>query len=120
MVKLLLASASTNEPDRRSLSRQLSTSEASSGVSLYSRPARPGNRPVLYADCKGLTSTSISSEPGNVSQHRRSTFGSSKFMPSLKRKDSVNFPPQWLVDNVFNRLLYTVSNVVVFVLRDTR
>lgn len=101
----------------------------SGDVHLYADPGTSNtNRPILYADCEGLQGGE--SLPGAARSARN------RGMPSaLRRKVGTtqassshiqwaNSPEtrkrEYAVMELYPRLLYTFSDVVVFVLRNTR
>lgn len=87
-------------------------SGTSSGVHLYAHPERSVRYPVLYAACKDFTSTSIVTEPPAPKLYRKPGGFFANRAPQISS--------QWAINNVYSRLLYTISDVVVLVVRDTR
>ena len=105
-------------------------SPTSGHVHLYTDPETAfGPLPLLYADCEGLDG----GETAPVADQLREP--SRKLVQGQKRQRLFNTKPrqlvyaktnsearnrEWAVKKVYPRLLYTFSDVVVFVLRNTR
>lgn len=101
-------------------------SPTSGDVHLYIDPQSAfSDLPMLYADCEGL-------EGGEVPPQSKTLLSSIK--PKNIKSDQftsreMNLPAdkalktgtrEWAVRNVYPRLLYTFSDVIVFVLKNTR
>lgn len=129
IVRLLLISAGA-DPSRGAPLRESTQYDTSSGVHLYAAPEEPGNLSLLYADCKGLVDTNIKVEtsadksptqsPPPTRRRFSSIFGS---VPREPLRASVELPlhsPQWIMNNIYSHLMYSVSDVVVLVISHQR
>lgn len=101
----------------------------SGDVHLYADPETSNtNRPILYADCEGLQGGE--SLPGAARSSRNRGMPSAlrarvgKTQASSSHIQWANSPEtrkrEYAVMELYPRLLYTFSDVVVFVLRNTR
>lgn len=101
----------------------------SGGVHLYADPGTSNtNRPILYADCEGLQggeslpSAARSTRNRGIPSALRGKIG--KTLASSIHIQWANSPEtkkrEYAVMEFYPRLLYTFSDVVVFVLRTTR
>lgn len=100
----------------------------SADVHLYADPATfHGQKPILYADCEGLAAGE--EVPFGLQSRRNALKKESKKLASILSHPSTR-PLQWANTDVsqgrqfavrefYPRLLYTFSDVVVFVLRNT-
>ncbi|KAL8843022.1 MAG: hypothetical protein Q9176_002325 [Flavoplaca citrina] len=104
-------------------------SPTSGDVHLYADPETAFTRlPMLYADCEGLRGGEI--EPaanklrqknrGNHNQGGKRFFGGQPRELVYAKSNSEARNREWAVKRVYPRLLYTFSDVIVFVLRNTR
>lgn len=105
-------------------------SPTSGDVRLYADPETAfGPLPMLYADCEGLEDGDIAPVANQHRQtmkkadqaHIQRLFGSSRPRELVYAKtNSEAMNREWAVKKVYPRLLYTFSDIVVFVLRNTR
>ena len=105
-------------------------SPTSGDVHLYVDPDTAyGPLPLLYADCEGLeggqtapraTQLREAMQSSGKSQIRQRLFGTRPRELIIAKKNSDAKDREWAVRKVYPRLLYTFSDVVVFVLRNTR
>lgn len=105
-------------------------SPTSGDVHLYVDPETAyGPLPLLYADCEGLEGGET---PPRATQLRKTIrksehtpvrphfFGTRPRELAYAKTNSDARKREWAVQKVYPRLLYTFSDVVVFVLRNTR
>ena len=103
----------------------------SSDVHLYADPlTAPSAQPALYADCEGLQGGEIA--PVATTQTRpRAGSGSKMKVPAARltkgkirgipwATDDMKRKREYMVHELYPRLLYTFSDVIVFVLRNAR
>lgn len=100
-------------------------SPTSGDVHLYADPETAYTRlPMLYADCEGLQGGEMEPAAKKLLQKSKNTqqsFFKGKPREVLIAKSNNNANKmEWAVKTVYPRLLYTFSDVVVFVLRNTR
>lgn len=104
-------------------------SPTSGDVHLYADPETAFTRlPMLFADCEGLQGGEMEPAANKLRQKSRSSHsqGRQRFFKGRPRElvyaksntDARN--REWAVKRVYPRLLYTFSDVIVFVLRNTR
>ena len=104
-------------------------SPTSGDVHLYADPKTAYTRlPMLYADCEGLQGGEMEPAANKLRQKNKNNHGQGRqrFFKSQPRElvyaksnsDARN--REWAVKRVYPRLLYTFSDVIVFVLRNTR
>lgn len=104
-------------------------SPTSGDVHLYADPETAYTRlPMLYADCEGLQGGETEPAANKLRQKTKNIHsqGRQRFFKSQPRelvyaksnKDARN--REWAVKRVYPRLLYTFSDVIIFVLRNTR
>ena len=105
-------------------------SPTSGDVHLYVDPETAyGPLPLLYADCEGLEGGETAPRANQLRETLRKS-GQGPIRPRLfgtrprelvyAKKNSEAQNREWAVRKVYPRLLYTFSDVVVFVLRNTR
>lgn len=100
----------------------------SADVHLYSDPLTYGERtPLLYADCEGFTGGETL--PVGAIENRRQSLDPTAFSPRLTpgkmrelywAKTPEKRAREFVVANLYPRILYTFSDVVVFVLRNAK
>ena len=105
-------------------------SPTSGDVHLYADPETAYTRvPMLYADCEGLEGGEAAPAANTLRQtmrrhdHRHSRQRIFKSRPRevmYARNNSEAMNREWAVRKVYPRLLYTFSDVVVFVLRNPK
>ena len=105
-------------------------SPTSGDVHLYIDPETAyGPLPLLYADCEGLEGGEVAPVANRMreterrtgqGQIRRRLFSSRPRELVYAKTNSEARNREWAVRKVYPRLLYTFSDVVVFVLRNTR
>jgi hypothetical protein len=106
-------------------------SPTSGDVHLYIDPETAyGRLPMLYADCEGLEGGDTAPVAGRLRDPMRSqghtdhvrkrVFSSRPRELMYAKTNSEARNREWAVKKVYPRLLYTFSDVVVFVLRNTR
>ena len=104
-------------------------SPTSGDVHLYADPETAYTRlPMLYADCEGLeggemepTANKLRQKSKNIpSQGRQGFFKGRPRELVYAKSNSDARNREWAVKRVYPRLLYTFSDVIVFVLRNTR
>lgn len=123
---------STNSPFKSPVvgSVRNDKSPTSGDVHLYADPATAFTQlPILYADCEGLEGGEVPPVASQL-QERRHKISPSQvrqrlFSSKPRKLDVANQNPEanrreWAVKNLYPRLLYTFSDAVVFVLRNTR
>lgn len=104
-------------------------SPTSGDVHLYADPETAYTRlPMLYADCEGLQGGETEPAPNKLRQKNKNkpNQGRQRLFKGQPRElvyaksnsDARN--REWAVKRVYPRLLYTFSDVIVFVLRNTR
>ena len=104
-------------------------SPTSGDVHLYADPETAYTRlPMLYADCEGLQGGEMEPAANKLRQKSKNIHsqGQQRFFRGQPREliytksnsDARN--REWAVKRVYPRLLYTFSDVIVFVLRNTR
>lgn len=88
-------------------------------VQLYPDPATCGSKvPILYADCEGLTGGDTL--PRALESDYRPDVGAQHRPIAWANAVNGGTERSYLVANVFPKLLYTFSDVVVFVTREAR
>jgi hypothetical protein len=99
----------------------------SGDVHLYADPETLQSQfPVLYADCEGLDGgeeeplSSQSRNQPDPEAPKKSVFGGAKKRLIEWAKDDVTSGRAYAVEHLYPRLLYTFSDVVVFVLRNPK
>lgn len=106
-------------------------SPTSGDVHLYADPETAYTRlPMLYADCEGLQGGETEPAANKLRQKNKNNHnnvqGRQRFFKSQPRElvyaksNSEARNREWAVKKVYPRLLYTFSDVIVFVLRNTR
>lgn len=114
-----------------------STVPTSGDVHLYADPKTfDSERPLLYADCEGLRGGTL--EPvgakwrRRMQSHKRNRTRTASFDRHVRRRyDTTELPVLWattpekstreyFVENLYPRLLYTFSDVIVFVVKNAR
>lgn len=105
-------------------------SPTSGDVHLYVDPETAyGPLPLLYADCEGLEGGETAPMANQLRDAQRKSgqglrrqgfFSTRPRALVYARKNSEATNREWAVRKVYPRLLYTFSDVVVFVLRNTR
>jgi hypothetical protein len=105
-------------------------SPTSGDVHLYVDPETSyGPLPLLYADCEGLDGGEIEPRANQIGEttrksgqgHLRHRLFSTRPRELLYAKTNNQAKSrEWAVRKLYPRLLYTFSDVVVFVLRNTR
>ena len=104
-------------------------SPTSGDVHLYADPETAYTRlPMLYADCEGLSGGELEPAANKLRQKSKNPYTQGRqallkgqprdFFPG-KLNDKVG-SRELAVKKVYPRLLYTFSDVIVFVLRNTR
>lgn len=103
-------------------------SPTSGDVHLYADPETAYTRlPMLYADCEGLQGGEMEPAANKLRRGIKSYPGQGKnffkgqprpLVYAKSNSDARN--REWAVKKVYPRLLYTFSDVIVFVLRNTR
>ncbi|KAL8762431.1 MAG: hypothetical protein Q9184_001559 [Pyrenodesmia sp. 2 TL-2023] len=104
-------------------------SPTSGDVHLYADPETAYTRlPMLYADCEGLQGGETEPAANKLRQKNKKNLnqGRQRFFKSQPREliyaksNSEARNREWAVKRVYPRLLYTFSDVIVFVLRNSR
>ena len=106
-------------------------SPTSGDVHLYIDPDTAyGPLPLLYADCEGLEGGEIAPRATQLRETMRDRvqpthlprrlFGTRPRELTIAQTNAEAANREWAVRKVYPRLLYTFSDVVVFVLRNTR
>lgn len=105
-------------------------SPTSGDVHLYIDPETAyGPLPLLYADCEGLEGGEVKPRANQFretmrnagqGQMRQRLFSSRPRELSYAKTSSETRSREFFIKKVYTRLLYTFSDVVVFVLRNTR
>lgn len=104
-------------------------SPTSGDVHLYADPETAYTRlPMLFADCEGLQGGETEPAANKLRQKSKNTptQGRSRLFKGQQREvviaksNSEAKNREWFVKRVYPRLLYTFSDVIVFVLRNTR
>lgn len=101
-------------------------SPTSGDVHLYIDPQSAfSDLPMLYADCEGLEGGEVPPQSKTILTLSKQTFiksdqTTSREMNVPADKGLKSGTREWAVRNVYPRLLYTFSDVIVFVLKNTR
>lgn len=106
-------------------------SPTSGDVHLYVDPQSAfSDLPILYADCEGLEGGELPPQSKSIIARARVVargpeYGKSRQMKIPQEKLQHGKNPktgsrEWAVRNIYPRLLYTFSDVIVFVLKNTR
>lgn len=101
-------------------------SPTSGDVHLYIDPQSAfSDLPMLYADCEGLEGGEVPPQskailPHSIQKFMKSDQTTSREMNVPMDKGLKTGTREWAVRNVYPRLLYTFSDVIVFVLKNTR
>ena len=136
MIKMLVSLKERNLPSHVELpfespvvgSIKHDKSPTSGDVHLYADPETAYTKlPMLFADCEGLQGGETEPAANKLKQKNNShVHGKQRFFKGQPRElvyaksNSEARNREWAVKRVYPRLLYTFSDVIVFVLRNTR